>query len=116
MRKPSKFQFGLCSSAPRLLFTLNLYIVAFIIFTFELGSLPATPLCRRNTPAAEIPAANREPLAASALARGFFTVSNLGIQKNDVYLQSVRQGLMAERLGTALQKLLQRFESASDLH
>ena len=31
-------------------------------------------------------------------------------------LQSVRQGLMAERLGTALQKLLQRFESASDLH
>ena len=42
-------------------------------------------------------------------------MSNLGIQKNDVYLQSVRQGLMAERLGTALQKLLQRFESASDL-
>ena len=42
-------------------------------------------------------------------------MSKLGNQKNYVYLQSVRQGLMAERLGTALQKLLQRFESASDL-
>ncbi len=40
---------------------------------------------------------------------------NLFLPKNTLPLHSDKQGPVAERLGRALQKLVQRFESARDL-